>query len=478
MKTRKARLFACAALAVAGLCGAGPLAGEAAASQHQIVFFDATNLLLNGRTRASTFRTLQHEGVSALRVLLYWQAISPYSHSKRLPRGLKLTEPGSYNFVPYLQILQKAKKLGWKVLLTPTGPAPRWATAGHRGYLYAPSAKLFEDFVTAAAKALGPYVDYWGIWNEPNEVFELQPQWKGNGAPASPGIYRALYLAAYRGLQAAGISRPDILFGELSPYGASSVNPRREGTMHSMAPLTFLRAALCLNGSYRPVGRCAPLPVSGIAIHPYPMGASPLYVPPNPDQVTLASLGRLERAINLAVRAHRLSAHVPIYITEYGINTKPNPAGVSPQQQAQEVAFSEMLAWENGWVASFAQYELRDDAIPRHLPRGYTGFQTGLEYANGRPKALYYSYPVPLVVTRSGRGYRLWGYIRPAHRATSATVLIQRSPHARFTVLARVHAGPLGYFTLRSSVSGVAWKLRWVSPAGLRYEGVPVGVSP
>jgi len=478
MSTRKARILLCAAAVAAAVAGGGPFASAAAASQREVVFFDATNLLLNPKTRAQTFKTLKHEGVTALRILLYWQYISPDWKSKRLPRRIDLEEPGSYNFVPYLQILEEAKRLGWTVLLTPTGPAPLWAVPGHRNGLFAPNSKLFGKFVTAAGKAFGRYVTYWGIWNEPNQLTHLLPQWKPNGSPASPGIYRALYLAAYHGLQKAGIAHPRVLFGELSPYGTSAINPKREGTYHSITPLAFLRSALCLNGHYRPVGRCAPLPMAGVAIHPYPQGAGPLYVPPNPDEVTLASIGRLKRAMDLAARAHRMPAGVPIYITEYGINTKPNPAGVTPQQQAEEVSLSEMMAWENGWIASFAQYGLRDDRIPKHPPRLYTGFQTGLEYANGRPKPLYFAFPVPLVVKRAGNGYALWGHIRPAHGPTTATVLIKRTAHSRFTVLAHVHTGPLGYWTLRSRQGGVAWKVRWISPTGVRYEGPPTGISP
>jgi hypothetical protein len=31
-----------------------------------------------------------------------------------------------------------------------------------------------------------------------------------------------------------------------------------------------------------------------------------------------------------------------------------------------------------------------------------------------------------------------------------------------------------GYWTLRSSTTGVSWRVRWNSPAGVKYEGPPI----
>ena len=465
-------LSAAAALLAGTLAGAPP----ALASHSQITFFDATQQLTDPAERAQTFVTLKHLGVRALRIMLYWDAVAPQPNSARKPRFAG-TDPASYNWSAYLPALEEAKRLHWPVLLTVTSPVPKWASSTHRDHLTRPSDKDFREFMTAAGKELGPYVALWAIWNEPNQLGWLQPQWNKNGSPASPAIYRGLFLAGYSGLRAAGISSPKMLMGETAPFGNSTVNARREGTVHQMAPLTFLRGTLCLSSRYRPIGHCPRLPAYGYGHHAYPNASGPSYVPPNRDQVTIGTLGRLVRALNLAARAGAIRAGMPIYLTEFGINTRPNPLGVSPAKQAQFDALSEMIAWEDPRVASFGQYELRDDVIPRHHPRNWTGFQTGLETAAGRPKPLYYGFPLPLVVRRSHGALALWGLVRPAQGATSAEILVERAPRRRFVKLAAVHTDAAGYFQLRSRVHGVAWKLRWVSPEGSVYEGPPIALS-
>src|SRR2546427_991838 len=100
----------------------------------------------------------------------------------------------------------------------------------------------------------GSQVAIYSIWNEPNLPAFLLPQWKSNGTPESPRIYRGLYQAGYEGLQEAGLTRPKVLFGETAPTGYTTVNVRREGRkalLHDVAPLAFVRGALCLNPRYR-----------------------------------------------------------------------------------------------------------------------------------------------------------------------------------------------------------------------------------
>src|SRR5207248_9847478 len=98
-----------------------------------------------------------------------------------------------------------------------------------------------------------------------------------------------------------------------------------------------------------------------------------------------ANLSRLSAALDRAARAGALPAHLPIYITEFGIISKPNHyQGVSATKQAEWDAISERIAYLNPRVASFSQYLLKDDPIRRRS----VGFQTGLEYVTGKPKPL------------------------------------------------------------------------------------------
>ncbi len=158
------------------------------------------------------------------------------------------------------------------------------------------------------------------------------------------------------------------------------------------------------------------------------------------------------------------------------MQSKPNRyLGVSVAQQAEYDAIAEQIAWSNGRVVAFSQYLLKDDPLggkPGASVNGGTiGFQTGLEYISGAPKPLYAAWPVPLVVSKSGSGYSLWGLVRPTAGATKVTVLVQPKGSRKYKTLKTVATNSLGYWTLRSSTRGAHWRVRWVSPTGVKYEG-------
>jgi hypothetical protein len=172
---------------------------------------------------------------------------------------------------------------------------------------------------------------------------------------------------------------------------------------------------------------------------------------------------------------------MPIYLTEFGVQSKPNRfLGVPVSKQAEFDAIAEHIAWSNPRVLAFSQYLLRDDPLGgapgSSVHGGVVRFQTGVEYVDGRAKPLYYSWPLPLVVSRRGRGFSLWGLVRPAHEASTVTVLVQPRGAHGFRVLKTVHTDSTGAWSLSSSVQGVKWRVRWAGPGG-RYEGAPIGAS-
>jgi len=459
----------CCAL-ICSLVLAGVLAADAIASHSQSAFFEAPGLLLNPATRHSTTAVLQRLGVNALRVELSWHTVAPQPSSIRRP-AFDATDPAAYNWGRYDALIEEAHRLGWSVLLTVTSPVPRWATANPRSgsLVTRPSSRQFEQFMTAVGRHYAGEVSLFAIWNEPNHHEFLEPQFNPNGTPASPLIYRSLFQAGYAGLQAAGIAHPAVLIGETAPEGEAYASPPvRAGSAHNVGPLVFLRDTLCLNSRYRRSGSCASLQPSGWAIHPYANAAGPLSVPFNPESVTIGSLGRITGALDLAARAHAIPAHLPVYITEFGVMSKPNRyQGVSVAQQAEYDAIAERAAYENPRVASFSQYLLRDDPVSaRHV-----SFQTGLEYVNGTPKPLFGGFSVPLTVSRRGHAYLLWGHVRPASSATTVTVEAERAGSRRFTALSQVATNNSGYWQLYTTVAAGRWRVRWTSPAGARYLG-------
>jgi hypothetical protein len=341
----------CAALAV--------LAPAAQASHAQSMTFEATSDLKDPGTRAQAFDDIAALGVHAMRVVLYWHDVAPEADSRVKPK-FDETSPSSYDWSRYDPVVDGIKSRGWSLLLTVSGPVPRWATNGARDTLTRPSPNEFRKFVQAVAAHYGSQADTWSVWNEPNQPQFLKPQYSAAKTPLSPRIYRNLYFAAQRGLRDAGLGSARLLLGETSPRGTGSV----------VAPLTFLRGVLCLNDQYRKTSqRCAKVQASGYAHHAYTTGQGPSFKPPQPNDVTIGVLSRLETALNKAAKAGAVTAKLPLYLTEFGIESKPDPVrGVSLQRQSEYRAISERIAYDDPRVAAFSQYLLRDDQPKAGVP--------------------------------------------------------------------------------------------------------------
>jgi len=458
---RRANLIALTAAAT--LLGAAVLgATPALAANGEPVFFEAPNALLTPATRAKTITQLQSLGVHALRVIIFWRDVAPDPNSKRRP-NFNQANPAAYDWGAYDPLLAAAAALHWRILLTVSGPVPRWATPHGEDIYSDPSAAEFGKFMEAVGRHFGKRVKLFSIWNEPNEPGFLRPQYV-RGKLASAAIYRSLFLAGYHGLQASGnFSGMTVLMGETSPTGVVS-----QGVP---APLAFLRGVLCLNSNYRPVGHCTLLPADGYAQHPYSNSRGPFWVPPA-DDVTIATIGRLVNALNRAAAAHAIRPGLAVYVTEFGVQSVPNPfTGVSLAQQAEYLAISEHIAWENPRIASFGQYLLRDD---RPAGGRVVGFQTGLETYNGVDKPAYDGFRLPLTVTRTATGVSFWGLVRPAHGGTHVVVQYSSDSGRSWQGLAHEQTGGAGAWTGTGRfVVGRLWRVSWVSPTGQDFTGAP-----
>lgn len=457
-------LLACAAFGATAIGDAAP----ASASQSQAVFFEAPSELLNPVTRHRAITQLQWLGVTALRVEMPWQQVAPFPTNAKRP-SFDGDDPGAYAWGEYEELLAEAKRLHWKVLLTVSGPAPRWATQSSKPpYVTRPNPQYFEELMTAVSRRFGSEVSMYAIWNEPNQPAFLRPQFDKQGKPVAPRIYRGLFQAGYRGIVAGGVKHPKVLMGEVQPNEKYLSDPKKGMLYDAVSPIAFLRGSLCLNGKFRKSPTCGSLPAYGFALHPYTLAAGPFYRPKNPEDVTIGALGRLVSALNRAGKAHAIKRGMSVFLTEFGVRSKPERFNsVSPNMQAEFDAISERIAWSNPRVASFSQYLLEDDTLKQ-------GPQTGLEYVNGRKKPLYYGFPLPMTVTPTAHGYSLWGYVRPAHKKTVVTISVQ-PPHAKgYRRLATVHTGASGYWKLSSNVPGQFWRVRWSGPKGAKYLGPPI----
>jgi hypothetical protein len=436
------------------------VAPSASASQDQTVTFEAPRDLLNATHRASAFNQLDSLGVRSIRVVMYWKDVAPSSLSRVRP-NFDATDPAAYNWSKYAPAIEEAGRRGWSVLLTITGPVPLWASNGATSATYEPRPQEYQSFVTAVSRRFENFVTRYSIYNEPNHPQFLTPQFDAHGNPVSPKLYRGLVAAGLRGLAANGDKRP-VLIGETSP----------RGTKAGVAPLRFLRETLCLSPQYQRRSECEFLPIDGWATHPY-TAKTPFLRRVAKDDVTIGTLSRLTRALDKAATAGAIKPNLPIYLTEFGMQSKPDPNfGLSPLRQAEYRAISEQIAWNNPRVASFAQYLLRDD-LPRKGKKSerFGGFETGLEWANGRVKPSLAGFRLPLTVTKKGGKAALWGCVRPG--IGKRTVVVQSSDGGKWSKLATVSTDANGYWLLNSTIKrGRKWRVR-ATIGGKTFTGPP-----
>jgi hypothetical protein len=435
-----------AALAAAVLLSLA-CATAAQASSRAPMYFDAGTAAVRDATRDATLARLDSLGVRALRITLVWAAVAPDAGNATRP-AFDATDPNAYDWGGYGRLVDAAHARGWRVLITFSAPAPKWATAARTDQVTRPNAREFGAFATAAGRRFGTAVDAWGMWNEPNHPRFLKPQYV-HGKPAAPALYRGLHLAAVRGLEAAGQTEDTMLGGETAPGG-----DRRT----SVPPLQFVRGVYCTG--------CARLRIDGWAHHPYANRRGPFYVPPDRDNVTVGVMQRLEVALDHASR-RRLG----VWVTEFGVQSAPDKTlGVPLAQQAEFRSISERILRADPRVAATAQYLLTDDVA-------LSGFQSGLLTAAGRAKPSLDEFRMPLTVRRSGSTALLWGLVRPADGPTRMEILVRDAGSAHSTAVATRPTDAGGTWTARLPWrSGRTWRARWTAPDGATFAGPPTRV--
>src|SRR3954470_3199348 len=170
------------------------------ASPRQVMSFEAPSELLDYSRVDATLGEIKAFGVTQVRQLVYWQDFAPRPRSKKKPK-FNAANPAAYpagTFARLDLLMASARAHGVNVMLTPTGPVPKWATKSKKDNLTRPDAKQFGHVVTALARRYGDQVQMWSVGNEPNQPQFLLPQYRKH-KPYSPTLYRNLYKAAYKG---------------------------------------------------------------------------------------------------------------------------------------------------------------------------------------------------------------------------------------------------------------------------------------
>lgn len=432
---------------------------------HKPIIFDVGLVSNPGAKEALT--EAHSLGADAVRVLMPWHLLAPVEQ----PEDFRPADPAdpNYNFEPYDAGIRHIHKLGMKILLSPTGPAPEWAADPGTGGLSDPDPAKFGAFVSTLAKRYDgrfrdpgnrpplPRADLWAIWNEPNLAIFLQPQDR-DGRPYAPLLYRRLYLAAQEAIHKQQPDAP-ILIGETAPTGGL------DGT----GPVEFVHQTLCLDEDFEELEGCpepdAEIDAVGWSAHPYPLaGQAPFTPVTSPNFVTMSSLASLEATLNGASGADVIPADFPVYITEFGVQSNPDPNAVSLQDQAGFIAIAEHFAYADARVATFAQYLMRDDAPVTVTGEPYGGFESGLRFYDGRRKPSYDAFRLPLALQRLGGKVSLWGIVQPYPYPTTVKIRY-KNPGGRPNYLQTITTSEQGiYTTTYGDFPHRLWQAVWSSP--------------
>src|SRR5215217_3065663 len=414
-------------------------------------------------------------GTDVVKIQLYWSDVAPLG--RRKPAGFDAADPASYHWNTYPAAVNAIIAAGMRPYISIGAHAPRWASNGRgRAGTGRPSAKEFGLFAQAVGRQF-PNVHIWSMWNEPNLFSWLSPQRK-RGVPQSPSIYRRLYLAGHAGLRATGHGADRILIGELMPRGGNSSRKIR--------PLDFLREMVCLDRNYRQyrgaearargctkVGR---LPTSGLAYHPYTLRGGPA-VNDGPGDAAIGQLGRVTKTLNAIARRGKLPRRLPLWITEFGYQTRPpDPYQGAPLKRA--AAFmdeSEWIAFRNSRVATYSQYTLYDDPPrPGSGPLKWSSWQAGLRFRDAKKKPYVYdAFRLPVFVrTLSANRVEVFGGRRTLSSGTAQ--IESNAGGASYRLLGSVEVNEAGYFRRVFKVNGAAQRKYRVTLDGITRVKSPV----
>jgi hypothetical protein len=285
------------------------------------------------------------ENASIMRLLVQWNLVAK-------TRPANATDPfdPAYVFDDVDEAVRAAQEHDMEVMLTISG-TPGWANGGKRPNFMPTRVADFGNFARAIASRYSgrnegyPFVRFWSVWNEPNLQLFLQPQFNSRGRSVAPANYAKLYAAAYAGLKA-GNPFAKVAIGETSARGSD----KAAGLRPTHSPGKFAELVAKANPK---------LKFDAWSHHPYPFNPNspPTQVVKWPN-VSLASLPRFNESLKKWFK--RKSA--PIWITEYGHQTKPpDSLGVSYAKQAAYIQQAISIAAGYPFVDMFIWFVFRDD---------------------------------------------------------------------------------------------------------------------
>jgi len=361
---------------------AAPAAAVHAAQKMPIGFFDDPTFRWSPN-RADNLRQASVAGASVIHTTASWAGIAPTK-----PANPANGDDPAYKLADLDELVFQSGIYGLRVMIDING-TPKWANGGK-----APNVmpKRLSDLTTFAKMLSNRYngrqghgtVALWSVWNEPNLQLFLTPQFspsrtvtavktvKGKKVKykktvftiVGPANYAKLYKAAYAGIKS-GNPLAKVAIGETSARGRDKP---LGGVSASLAPGTFAKYLAKVHG----------LKFDAWAHHPYPTSPNlpPLQKVRYPN-VTLSTLPKFEK--DLKKYFHR---SVPVWITEYGHETKPpDPHGVSYALQAKYAVQALTIAKNDPNVQMFIWFVFHDSSG--------NPWQSGLYTSSGAQKPAY-----------------------------------------------------------------------------------------
>ena len=280
-----------------------------------------------------------------MRLLVQWNLVAK-------TRPATATDPfdPAYEFDDIDEAVRAAQQNDQEVILTVSG-TPRWANGGKTPNVMPTRVADFTNFARAIASRYSgrfvgyPFVRFFSVWNEPNLQGFLTPQFNAQGKSVAPANYAKLAAAAYTGIKA-GNPQAKVAIGETSARGSDKPN----GIRPTHSPGTF--AELVAKANPR-------LKFDAWSHHPYPS------VPTSPPSqivkwpnVSLASLPRFDASLKTWFKRKS----VPIWITEYGHQTRPEDSlGIPYAQQAAYIQQAMSISAGYPFVDMFIWFVYQDD---------------------------------------------------------------------------------------------------------------------
>jgi Glycosyl hydrolase catalytic core len=324
------------------------------------------------------FPLLKGLRAQVVRITLTWRSVA----TKRPKVATDPADP-AYEWTVFDRAVLLAKKSRIQVLFGIQG-TPAWANRGRSARIAPTNYRDLQNFARAAARrysgtferqdsetetTLLPAVRLWLAWNEPNNPAFLAPQYKrvhGRLMAWSAYQYARICNAVYIGIHGAGAGSERVACGATDPFGNNQPKSRRP----SISPLAFLRSAK----------RYGLRRFDAWAHHPYAArpAETPATKPKAKTSVTLGNIGDLVSEVT------RLYGGKPIWLTEYGYQTRPPDLffGVTWKAQAKYLAQAYAIARNNRRIGMFVWFLIRDE-------RALRGWQSGFFTASGARKPSY-----------------------------------------------------------------------------------------